>query len=151
MRDHRPTLTKDLFTDPRMNQFNQHVSDILAINKTLQSILAPAFRPHCRAANIKNSQLLIEVANASLQMKLNYDRIHILSQLRANGFSKLSGIEFKVNPDLYRAEPINEKSAPPYQPTGLSESAAQSILMIADLASPKLKRQIERLAKLGKK
>lgn len=151
MRDHRPTLTKDLLIDYRMGQLSQHVSDILKINKALQSILTPAFRPHCRAANIKSSQLLIEVASASLQMKLNYDRIHILSQLRANGFSKLSGIEFKINPDLYRTDSIKEKPATPYQSSGLSENSAQSILMIAGLAPPKLKLRIESLAKLAKK
>ncbi|OEF24972.1 DUF721 domain-containing protein [Vibrio rumoiensis] len=150
MRDHRPKLTQDLITDTHLKKFTQHVSEILEINTALKKILPPSMLKYCRAANVRQSQLLIEVANASLQMKLNYERIRILSELRAAGFSKLVGIEFKVNPDLYRGESIKEKKKV-YKNHTLSQDAANSMLMVAAFAPPKLKQRIESLARLANK
>lgn len=150
MRDHRPKLTQDLIADSSLKKFTQHVSEILAINAALKTIISPSMLGYCRAANVRQSQLLIEVANASLQMKLNYERIRILSELRAAGFSKLVGIEFKVNPDLYRAESVKEKKKT-YKSHELSQDAAHSMLMLSELASPKLKRRLESLARLANK
>ncbi|WP_105902277.1 DUF721 domain-containing protein [Vibrio gangliei] len=149
MRDHRPKLTQDVISETGLKQFTEHVSDILAINQTLQSILPASMVAHCRAANVRQSQLLIEVANASIQIKLNYERIRILSELRAAGFSRLVGLEFKVNPELYRGESLQEKKKDYHQ--GLSEQAAQSILMVADMAPPKLQQRMKSLAKLAEK
>lgn len=148
MRDHRPKLTQDLIGNSQLKAFSQHVSEILSINKALKTILPKNLQTHCRAANVRQSQLLIEVANASFQMKLNYERIRILSELRATGFSRLVGIEFKVNPDLYRGDAIKE-SKKSYKQHALSEEAAQSILMVADFAPPKLKQRMESLARLA--
>ncbi|MGO1191665.1 MAG: DUF721 domain-containing protein, partial [Vibrio casei] len=83
-------------------------------------------------------------------MKLNYERIRILSELRSAGFSKLVGIEFKVNPDLYRAESVKEKKKI-YKYHELSQDAAHSMLMLSELASPKLKLRLESLARLANK
>lgn len=150
MRDHRPKLTQDLISDTHLKQFSQHVSEILAVNQALQTILPASMLTHCRAANVRNSQLLIEVANASIQMKLNYERIRILSELRSAGFSRLVGIEFKVNPELYRGESLKQdKTEYKHQP--LSEQAAQSILMVADMAPPKLQQRMRSLAQLAQK
>lgn len=153
MRDHRPTSTQDLIAGSQLRKFTEHVSEILEINQALKSIIAPSMLNYCRAANVRQSQLLIEVANASLQVKLNYERIRILSELRAAGFSRLVGIEFKVNPELYKAEPVKTKSstAESHRSHGLSQDAANSIMMLADSAPPKLKQRIESLAKLANK
>ncbi|WP_425315035.1 DUF721 domain-containing protein [Vibrio litoralis] len=148
MRDHRPKLTQDLIGDSQLKAFSQHVSEILSINQALKSILPKNLLAHCRAANVRQNQLLIEVANASFQMKLNYERIRILSELRAAGFSRLAGIELKVNPELYRSESLKEKDVT-YKQHALSKEAAQSILMAASLAPPKLKQRMESLAKLA--
>ncbi|HBV75158.1 MULTISPECIES: DUF721 domain-containing protein [Vibrio] len=150
MRDHRPKLTQNLIEDSSLKKFTQHVSEILAINAALKTIISPNMLDYCRAANVRQSQLLIEVANASLQMKLNYERIRILSELRSAGFSKLVGIEFKVNPDLYRAESVKEKKKI-YKYHELSQDAAHSMLMLSELASPKLKLRLESLARLANK
>lgn len=148
MRDHRPKLTQELIGDSQLKAFSQHVSNILSLNEALNRILPKSLSPHCRAANIRQSQLLIEVANASVQIKLNYERIRILSELRAAGFSHLVGIEFKVNPDLYRTEVVKEEKET-YRQHVLTEGAAQSILMVADLAPPKLKQRMQSLARLA--
>ncbi|MGO1191283.1 MAG: DUF721 domain-containing protein, partial [Vibrio casei] len=65
MRDHRPKLTQNLIEDSSLKKFTQHVSEILAINAALKTIISPNMLDYCRAANVRQSQLLIEVANAS--------------------------------------------------------------------------------------
>ncbi|MFV0574402.1 MAG: DUF721 domain-containing protein [Vibrio sp.] len=149
MRDHRPESTQDLMQSSKMDRFSQHVGEIIKINDALKKILPVSLQPHCRAANVRNNQLLIEVATASFQIKLNYDRIRILSELRSSGFSKLISIEFKINPDLYVAKQADVKKKITYMNT-LSEGSAESILTLTDFASPKLKQRLESLAKLAK-
>lgn len=150
MRDHRPKLTQDWISGTQLKAFSEHVSEILSINEVLKNILPPSMIKHCRAANVRHSQLLIEVANASIQMKLNYERIRILSELRSAGFSRLVGLEFKINPELYSG-PVIKEDEPTYKQHALSEEAAQSILMVADFAPPKLQKRLKSLAQLAQK
>ncbi len=149
MRDHRPQLTQQLFNDAKLSQFQQHVNDILELNKVLQSILNPQLTDYCRAANIRDNQLLIEVANASLLTKLNFERIQILSEFRRSGYARLASIEFKVNPELYQQPKMASSKKSEKKMNHLSQDAAQSILMAAEMAPPKLKQRLEKIAKLA--
>ncbi|NCO46546.1 MAG: DUF721 domain-containing protein, partial [Vibrio sp.] len=102
MRDHRPTLTKELISDSSLKKIQQHATEILALNKVLNKLLPKGTADHVRAANVRGGHLIVEVASASIKMKLDYDRLHILNQLRNQGFAKLISIELKINPALYR-------------------------------------------------
>lgn len=151
MRDHRPTLANEWITASRLKQIQKHAGEILAINQCLSTLLPKSLRPHVRAANLRDGCLAIEVASAAIKMKLDYDRLYLLNQLRTNGFSRLITIELKINPDLYRdtESKSHEPSSVPRPP--LSDNAAHALLMIADSASPKVKKRLESLAKLSKK
>lgn len=153
MRDHRPELAHTLFKSNSLNQFQQHVDEILKINQELNRILPKPLAPFCRAANLKQGQLMIHVASAGHQMKLNYERMNILSSLRQSGFTHLIGVEFKIDPSLYLSpeltQELNERAKPKVKKRPLSPEAAQSILNAASLASPRLKKRLEKLARLS--
>ncbi len=46
-----------------------------------------------RAANVSGGKLVLEAVSAALKMKVDYERLHFLTQLRQNGFGHLIGIE----------------------------------------------------------
>ncbi|AXN03302.1 DUF721 domain-containing protein [Vibrio anguillarum] len=149
MRDHRPTLTKELISDSSLKKIQQHATEILALNKVLNKLLPKGTADHVRAANVRGGHLIFEVASASIKMKLDYDRLHILNQLRNQGFAKLISIELKINPALYRNRGMKEEKETVARPP-LSENTAQALLMVASSASPKVKKRLENLAKLAR-
>ncbi len=149
MRDHRPTLGDEIIADSRLSQLQQHAKEIMQINSELKTILPKGAEDHCRVANIRDNQLILEVASAGIKMKIDYERLHILNQLRAKGFARLIGVTVQINPDLYRDQTQQHQVAKPRDP--ISETAAQYLEMIASGASPKVRARLESLAKLAKK
>lgn len=104
-----------------------------------------------RAANVRGGNLVLEAASAALKMKVDYERLHILTQLRQNGFGHLISIEVRVNPELYRQSKITSEDARAANPRPpLSEHAAHVLLAIADQASDKVKKRLQSLARLAK-
>ncbi|KOO14661.1 hypothetical protein AKJ18_12145 [Vibrio xuii] len=149
MRDHRPTLGDDIIADSRLSQLQQHAKEIMMINSELKTILPRGTEQHCRVANIRDGQLILEVASASIKMKIDYERLNILNQLRSKGFARLIAVSVQINPELYRVERDKAEQSKPRDP--ISETAAQYLEMIASAASPKVKARLESLAKLAKK
>ncbi|MDC5704418.1 DciA family protein [Vibrio europaeus] len=149
MRDHRPTLGDEIIGDSRLSQLQQHAKEIMLINKELKSILPRGTEDHCRVANIRDNQLILEVASAGIKMKIDYERLSILNQLRSKGFARLIAVSVQINPELYRSKNRSEDKPKPRDP--ISGTAAQYLEMIATGASPKVKARLESLAKLAKK
>ncbi|EEX93181.1 hypothetical protein VIOR3934_02333 [Vibrio orientalis CIP 102891 = ATCC 33934] len=149
MRDHRPTLGDDIIADSRLSQLQQHAKEIMMINSELKAILPRGTEQHCRVANIRDGQLILEVASASIKMKIDYERLNILSQLRSKGFARLIAVSIQINPELYRV--VKDKAEPSKPRDPISQTAAQYLEMIASGASPKVKARLESLAKLAKK
>ncbi|MDN3699515.1 MULTISPECIES: DUF721 domain-containing protein [Vibrio] len=150
MRDHRPTLTQTLISESRFSQLQEHAAEIMTINNALRDILPKGTANQCRAANLRGGNLVIEVASASIKMKINYDRLMILSQLRNMGFARLIGLEVKINPALYRTMQEKHENKEPSRPP-ISDAAAGSLLMIAEMAPPKIKARLEKIAQMAEK
>lgn len=150
MRDHRPTLSNDIISDSRFAELQKHAKEIITINELLTTILPGNTVEHCRAANVRDGLLVIEVASAAMKMKLSYDRLHILSQLRSQGFSRLIAIDVQINPELYRSRREYKLDAiKPREP--ISDVAAEYLKSVADNAPPKIKARLESLAKLAER
>ncbi|EGR2537870.1 DUF721 domain-containing protein [Vibrio cholerae] len=151
MRDHRPTATDELIQASKLKQIQEHAKAILLINRQLQDILPKGLKTQVRAANVRGGNLVLEAASAALKMKVDYERLHILTQLRQNGFGHLISIEVRVNPELYRQSKITSEDARTANPRPpLSEHAAHVLLAIADQASDKVKKRLHSLARLAK-
>lgn len=149
MRDHRPTLGDEVIADSPLSQLQQHAKEIMLINRELKTILPKGTEDHCRVANIRDNQLILEVASAGIKMKIDRDRLHILNLLRSKGFARLIAVTVQINPELYRSKTVQEEVKKPREP--ISDVAAQYLEMIASGASPKVKARLESLAKLAKK
>ena len=146
MRDHRPTATDELIQASKLKQIQEHAKAILLINRQLQDILPKGLKTQVRAANVRGGNLVLEAASAALKMKVDYERLHILTQLRQNGFGQV-----RVNPELYRQSKITSEDARAANPRPpLSEHAAHVLLAIADQASDKVKKRLQSLARLAK-
>lgn len=151
MRDHRPTTTDELIQASKLKQIQEHAKAILLINRQLQEILPKGLKAQVRAANVRGGNLVLEAASAALKMKVDYDRLHILTRLRQNGFGNLISIEVRVNPELYRQDQLYKGNTPAAIPRPpLSENAANLLLTIADRASDKVKKRLQNLARLAK-
>jgi hypothetical protein len=151
MRDHRPTSTEQLIQSAGFGKIQQHAQKIAQANQAVSSILAPNVAKMCRVANIRDGYLLIEASSAAIKMKLDYDRLYLLSQLRGQGFANLMSVEIKVNPSLYLNEQtteINEQSKA-RQPA-VSDVAADYLRMVAQGAPDKIKKRLENIADLAK-
>ncbi|MGL4380322.1 MAG: DUF721 domain-containing protein [Vibrio sp.] len=150
MRDHRPTATDELIQASKLKQIQDHAKAILLINRQLQEMLPKGLKSQVRAANVRGGNLVLEAASAAIKMKVDYERLHLLSQLRQNGFGHLITIEIRVNPELYRQTLANADAAPTAQPRrALSEQSAHVLLAIADHASDKVKKRLQSLAQLA--
>ena len=148
MRDHRPTLGDEIIAESRFSQLQKHAEEIMMINKELKTILPRGTEDHCRVANVRDGQLVIEVASAGIKMKIDYDRLMILNKLRTQGFAKLMSVEVRINPSLYRNR-FQQDDRPKRPP--LTESAAKSLMTIADMAPPKIQERLKRLADMAEK
>lgn len=151
MRDHRPTESSQLLTQQGLQGIQQRSKDILALQQALQQCLPAHTAKLCRAANLRDGQAIVEVASASLKMKLNYDRLRIISALRQQGYPQLTGLDIVINPALYAQSNALEQSQKPRQTRRtMSAQTAQMLDELAENASPKLKAQLQKLAAMGK-
>lgn len=147
MRDHRPTDTEALIASSSLANLQSQVKAILAIDAVLQQLLPSQMAAHCRAANLRDGRLVVEVASAALRMKLEYERLSLLSRLRQHGFANLVSLELKINPSLYRNLSPAPADTPKREP--LSDAAASAILSIAHMAPDKIRQRLERIAALA--
>ncbi|WP_261816654.1 DUF721 domain-containing protein [Vibrio gallicus] len=150
MRDHRPTLTEDIISKSKLSDIQKHAAQLHRLNKTVIELLPKDIQRYCRVANCRGGQLIVEVANASIKMKLNYDRLHLLSQLRKQGFASLINIEINVRPELYINAPALVKE-PAIKRPPLSQAAADNLNMLAEMAPDKIKKRLQNIAKLAQK
>jgi hypothetical protein len=151
MRDHRPTSTEQLIQSAGFSKIQQHAQKIAQANLAISSILAPNVAKMCRVANIRGGYLLIEASSAAIKMKLDYDRLYLLSQLRSQGFANLMSIEIKVNPGLYLNEKTTEiKEESKTRKHAVSDVAADYLRMVAQDAPDKIKKRLENIANLAK-
>ncbi|MCL9781465.1 DciA family protein [Vibrio sp. S4M6] len=151
MRDHRPTSTNEIIAQSKYSDIQRHSAEIIKINSELKKILSPSVADHCRAANVRGSLLILEAASGALKLKIEYERLSILNQLRRSGFAKLVTIEVKINPDLYRQlTNNNEESANVSSHRSVSDATAQTLLTVAKNAPKKVQLRLERIAQLAK-
>ena len=150
MRDHRPTLGNDIISQSRFAELQKQATEIVKLNNDLRKILPRGTEDHCRAANIRDGQLILETASAAIKMKIDYDRLHILNQLRTLGYARLIAVTVIINPRLYdQKKSKDQQSAPQRDP--ISKNAADYLTMVAQNASPGVKKRLEQLAKMASK
>lgn len=150
MRDHRPTTTQEIISHSKLADIQRYTEEIIKINACLKTILSRSLADHCRAANIRGNMLVLEVASGALRLKVEYERLSILNQLRRSGFANLVSIEVKVNPELYKKIQHNSDENKPSTRV-ISQATAQTLLMISEHAPENVKQQLQKIAQLANK
>ncbi len=149
MRDHRPKSASDLIESGKLSAIQQHASELAKLNALLKPLLPKGTEAFVRVANIRQGFVILEAASAAIKMKLDYERLHILSALRRQGFARVVGIEVTINPEIYRsADSKNETEEKANRE--ISPFAAEMLTMTASHASPKVKQRLENIANLAK-
>ncbi|WP_255310663.1 MULTISPECIES: DUF721 domain-containing protein [unclassified Aliivibrio] len=154
MRDHRPQPANDFFNNTRFKDLQEKAIIISKLSRVLKDSLPAGCEDHCRVANYRQGSLVIEVSSSVWSTRINYERLAILSAFRQHGLPGLSNLEIKINPDLARSF-VGEKptiyKTEKQAKRELSAAAASALEMVAETASPKLKKRLESLAALANK
>ena len=154
MRDHRPKPANDFFNNTRFKDLQEKAIILSKLSHVLKDALPSGCEDHCRVANYRQGSLVIEVSGSVWATRINYERIAILSAFRRHGLPGLSNLEVKINPDLARSF-VGEKptvyKTEKQAKRELSAAAASALEMVAETASPKLKKRLESLAALANK
>ena len=105
----------------------------------------------CRIGNLQNGSLLIEIPDATWQLRLQFMRNDILSLLRQEAPALLK-LKFSVNPRLKElADKPKRKPRKHIKPASkMPNDVAQSFLSLAENADPALQKALRSLAKYSK-
>ncbi|AEW44325.1 hypothetical protein SCc_144 [Serratia symbiotica str. 'Cinara cedri'] len=157
MRNSYPQLLDVLFDNSLkpgttlLYNIQQHTLEIIKLNDTVKALLPTELRLWCRVANIRQNILVLEVANASLMMRLRYEQPMLLSTLRVKILPSLSSIDIRINPSLITKE--TDQITCTKQAKKLSYLSPESAIVLKRLANRcpnKLRKILERLTTLAK-
>ena len=97
--------------------------------------------------NITNDTLFIEVKSSAWGQRFQFERNTIIRELQQNNNHTITKIDIKVSPfnnKIVKAKPL------PVKTQFISAKTAAELLAVAENAPDKLKKTLERLAKLAK-
>lgn len=148
-RTRQPKTVSSLLQKSRLQH---NTSLITKLNSLLQSYLKQHNIQGCRIGNLQNGSLIIEIADATWLIRLQFIQSELLSLLRKQS-PGLRKIEFKVNPTLkVSSNPLKRKPKKVIKRAAkMSNDVAHSFLALAEEAEPALKKALQSLAKYTKK
>ncbi|UDG80142.1 DUF721 domain-containing protein [Candidatus Steffania adelgidicola] len=163
MRDSFPHLIDSFLDDAgragqvALSRIQRRALMLINLNRAVNSQLSVLLRPWCRVANVRQGVIVMETANASWKMRLCYEQPQLLSALRVKILPSLLSIDIRINPGLARKQelnvPHNVRDLYCYQDFKknrcLSLESAAYIRDVAGRSEGKLKKILERLAKLA--
>ena len=129
----------------------RNTSLITKLDSLLQSYLKQHNIHGCRAGNLQNGSLLIEIPDATWRIRLQFMQNDLLTQLRKQT-PGLINVKFKVNPKLKHCtdKPKKEKNKVIKRASKMPNDVAQSFLALAENAAPELQKALRSLAKYTK-
>jgi len=90
----------DLLANPKgsLSSLVHNINRINRLSQSLTSVLPDPLAKHCRVSRFEEQQLVIAVDSGEWASRLRYEKLELLSHLRANGFANIHGIDIVVNP-----------------------------------------------------
>ncbi|SBT81930.1 Uncharacterized protein TRABTM_A_00650 [secondary endosymbiont of Trabutina mannipara] len=152
MRDILTSNLDILFTNktPHMSllYIQQRGIMLLNLNRIVNKLLPVPLRFWCRVANIHQSVMVIEIANASWKLRFLYEQHQLLSALKKQILPSLSSINIKINPDLDKKKERSIQNTEKKRHLSV-QSAAYISNVAKKISQKKLKNALERLTKLS--
>lgn len=130
----------------------QHNTSLITkLDSLLQSCLKQHNIQGCRIGSLQNGSLLIEIPDATWQLRLQFIRNELLTQLRQQ-VPGLLNIKIKVNPKLKQVakKPEDKPKKAIKRASKMPNDVAQSFLALAEDADPALQAALRSLAKYSK-
>ncbi|WP_231914649.1 DUF721 domain-containing protein [Candidatus Mikella endobia] len=90
-----------------LSQIQQRGIMLLNLNHIVKKLLPVPLRFWCRVANIHQSVMVLEIANASWKLRFLYEQHQLLYSLKNNIIPSLSSINIKINPDMDKKKELN--------------------------------------------
>jgi hypothetical protein len=133
------------------NKLQHNTNLITKLDSLLQSYLKQHNIKECRVANLQKGNLVIEIADATWQLRLQFMRNELLTHLRQQ-VPGLLNIKIKVNPKLKQVAKKNENRPAKAikRASRMPNDVAQSFLALAEDADPALQAALRSLAKYSK-
>ena len=133
----------------RLKQFSQKTSENKQLQQLLEQILDTNMQAKCAIANYEHGTLVLNAQSAAVAMRLNYMKMHLLSEFRKNGLPELGQIKIQTNPRSAKSLRLNAQVNSEQPKKRLTKQAQQSLLEVAKGAPDSLKEKLENLAKLA--
>ena len=149
IKNHKP---KSVVTLMQRSHLQQEAMRMSELNILLQKYLKQYQISDCRIGNVKSGCLTLEVQSAAWKMRLQFMQSDILSALR----EKVPGLikmKVNVNPRLNLSKNTLRSTKPLQQKRAslMPKDVAESFLILAEGADPKLKEALTSLALYVKK
>lgn len=131
----------------------QHNTNLISkLDILLQSTLKQHNIQGCRIGNFQNNQLLIEIPDATWQLRLQFIRNELISVLRKE-VPGLLNIKIKVNPRLKQTKnnPKSKVKKTMKRASKMPSDVAQSFLDLANASDPALQKALRSLAEYSQK
>ncbi|CAL1329214.1 DUF721 domain-containing protein [Candidatus Providencia siddallii] len=160
MKNNHPYVFLDFFKkhvkDSNILQYIQrNVKIIIKLNNILNEFFPTEMKSFYRVANYRNNTIFIEVSNANLLTRFNYEKRKIFFKLKKNILPTLSLIIIKINPNLVQKNKQNylnnnqniffNRKIEKYR-RQISKKTANELLILSQKSSEKLKKSLEKLA-----
>ena len=137
----------------KKSRLQHNTSLITKLDSLLQSYLKQHNIPGCRIGSLQNGSLLIEIPDATWQLRLQFLRNELLSLLRQQ-LPGLLNIKIKVNPILKQTAKRSKNQAQKVKvnkrASKMPDDVAQSFLALAEDADPELQKALRSLAEYKK-
>ncbi|EKR4920328.1 DUF721 domain-containing protein [Escherichia coli] len=132
--------------DDLAHKIQVRASKLYRIDQEVKKIIPRSLEQWIRVANYRDGKLIIEVANAAVQLRARQLIGGVEEKLRSGLLPALQGIELRINPDLSRSPTSNS-----HRVSEISQNSAEMLKLIATSAPETLREALLRLAAHGKR
>ncbi|EFH8163194.1 DUF721 domain-containing protein [Escherichia coli] len=132
--------------DDLAHKIQVRASKLYRIDQEVKKIIPRSLEQWIRVANYRDGKLIIEVANAAVQLRARQLIGDVEEKLRSGLLPALQGIELRINPDLSRSPTSNS-----HRVSEISQNSAEMLKLIATSAPEALREALLRLAAHGKR
>lgn len=155
----KPKLWQDCMADSEWSALKQTCETLHLLTDWVNAYVSAPLQNQFKVVRYQQAVLKLALPSSLILMRFNYEKTHLLSELRRHHLPELSSIECRIDPRLASLIAIktalNESAQnAPQKPTKTATLPAQSAQLLKNVAESiqdqKLKEAILNLARLGK-
>lgn len=146
MRNGQPESVLSLLKTSSLTAIQERSVALSTLNNLLNKLLPGNLAQQCKVVNYRQGVLILGVSSASWLTRLRYEQETLRTQLRQQGLSGLSSIQFKINPELNLNKSVLHSTENDLYDRKITPKSAQYLLALADNSPINLKNRLIKLA-----